>query len=55
MKLYSMILFIIRIYDVNVKEKMSSISVSFISFFIAILCYSLSFYDLLRSPVSYMF
>ena len=35
------------------KEKISGISVSFINFSIAILCYNLSFYDVLRSPVCY--
>ena len=35
------------------KDKMLGISVSFINVFIAILCYNLSFYDMLRSPVCY--
>ena len=42
---------IMRLYDVNIKKKLFSISVSFINFFIAILCYNLSFHDVFRSPV----
>ena len=42
---------IMRLYDVNIKKKITGISVSFINFFITILCYNLSFHDMLRSPV----
>ena len=37
------------------KEKMFSIPVYYINFFIAILCYHLQFYDVLRSPVCYTY
>ena len=50
---YSIMPSLIRLYDVYIKKKLSGISVSFIIFFIAILCYNLSFHDVLRSPVCY--